>query len=110
LKSPSFPSASAFQTTEGLAHLPQMLKRTNPPVLFFLDASRPVAPDLLEKLHRDGKVIKTTTLSLPAHNLNMPERIRAFVFYRLMRKPKPHNSAPGQDAAGEERFEIYSLP
>jgi len=100
----------AFQTAEGLAHLPVMLKRTNPPALFFLDTSRPVAPDLLEKLHREGKVINRTTLSLPARKLNMPEKIRAFVFYRLMRKHKPHSTPGQQQTAGEENFEIYSLP
>jgi hypothetical protein len=99
-----------IQRREQLADLPGQLKRTEGPLVFILDSSRPFQPDLREALRGKGFLLNTNSLDLPGDSMNLAERARSFFYYKVMRKGKGDAQTPaaGQPAATEQ-IEVYKL-
>lgn len=97
-----------FGKLKDLDTVPVIMKSNAVPVVYLLSKSGPIEPALLEKLHRDGQLETAAKVVFPPQELNVIEKLRAFVWYKVMRK----GVAPASPAATVEQryeFEIYRL-
>jgi hypothetical protein len=97
-----------FDRLEHLDAVPIIMKSNAVPVVLMVCKSRPLDPLLLNKLQRDAKLETTATVSLPPQRLTVVEKIRAFIWYKIMRKAKPPTPSASEDAQAFE-FELYRL-
>ena len=97
-----------FEEVEQLTNDPRLAELAGAPLIFVRCSSRPISPALAEKLQRNGALFATVKLTLPPAELTAAEKIRSFVWYRVMRKGK---LAPTGDALepSEMSLEFYRL-
>jgi hypothetical protein len=96
------------QKLENLREIPNLLRGAQMPLLFVLDKACPIAPDLLALLGANGRLIETATLDLGRGEPPLAARLRAFVFYKVMRKGGA-GATTAADAARRDVFEVYKL-
>jgi len=90
-----------------VGELHQLLKRDDASLVFILLKSRPLDSDLYETLRQKGKLEASFEEYLPVSSLTTAERLRGFVWYRVMRKgtaPPPETTTSGPAV-----FEVYRL-
>jgi hypothetical protein len=90
-----------------ITELPKVLKRSRASLAFVVLKSRPLDSDLSEMLKRDAQLKASFEETLPISAPTLSERLRAFVWYTVMRK----GSAPPVQTpdSGPAAFEIYRL-
>jgi hypothetical protein len=95
-----------FERLEDLNRIPIIMKSNAAPMVMLVCKSRPLDPLLLDKLHRDARLETTATISLPSSQLNAVEKLRAFIWHKIMRKAKAPSAATGGEAQACD-FELY---
>lgn len=97
-----------IETGQEVDDVPRDLKTDKAPMVFMLVKSCPISAGLASRLEREAKPMGTARIPVPQTSLTLPERLRAWVWYEIMRKGKRDTAA--ESARPEQlEFQFYRL-
>ena len=67
------------------------------------------AEEEMEKLRRDGKLEATGEITLPPSKMGIADKLRGFVWYRVMKKGKAESGDFATAGQPTQTFEVYRL-
>ncbi len=97
-----------YLTPKQLLEVPAVLQRSDAPMLYLLAQSCPISPELLKQVRENGRLVANGSVQLSPHASTLAEKLKAFVYYRVMQKAASPQAA-AKELPAEEVFELYRL-
>jgi len=95
-----------IERPEQIAQLPKSLKQNEGNLVFLLARSRPISPELAQIVHERAVLKSTLEVAIPLGQTSLAGRIRAFAWYKIMRKAPPSAQTVWDPSV---TFDIYQM-